>query len=377
MEQDSHPPRQALPVLFLVLIAGIVGGVAGAVLALKVSHNDSAPAPEAASTVEQQYVTLNESSAITSAAQKALPSVVTITNNLGADASGSSLLTGQSASGSGVIIDDRGYIITNQHVVQNAGQLTVDLYDGREFPATLVSSDDPFTDLAVIKIDADGLQALPWGDSDALKPGQEVVAIGSALSEFRDSVTTGVVSGLHRRWMSQGVYMEDLIQTDAAVNHGNSGGALLNAEGELVGLNTSVIRSTDSGEAVEGIAFAISSNVAAPIAKSIIDSGSYPRAYLGVSHEDLTPQVGALAGFADDHGAAVVSVTAGSPAADAGIQQGDVILRMGDIDVNQDMPFINALGRLTPGQTIPVVFDRDGKQMTVNVTPQERQRATQ
>ncbi len=376
MEQQSHPPRQILLVVVLVLMAGIAGGLAGALLTHELS-NGTTPAPQAVTTVEQQYVTLNEDSAVTSAADKALPSVVTIVNKLGVDSGSSRLLTGESASGSGVIIDDHGYIVTNEHVVQGAGEITVILHDGRELPATLVSADDPFTDIAVIKIEADGLQALPWGDSDALKLGQKVVAIGSALSEFRDSVTTGVVSGLHRRWMSQGVYMEDLIQTDAAVNHGNSGGALLTAEGELVGLNTSVIRSTDSGETVEGIAFAISSSVAAPIARTIVERGSYPRAYLGISHEDITPDIGALAGLLDDHGAVVGRVTSGAPAAEAGIQQGDIILRMGDIDVNQDMPFINALGRLTPGQPIPVLLDRNGRQITVQVTPQERERATQ
>ena len=246
--------------------------------------------------------------------------------------------------------------------MQGAATISVILHDGREMPATVVSSDDPFTDLAVLKVDAgdETLPALSWGDSDALELGQRVVAIGSALNEFRDSVTVGVVSGTHRNWDREGVVMEDLIQTDAAVNHGNSGGALLNTEGELVGLNTSVIRSTDSGEPVEGMAFAISSNTAAPIVQAIIDQGSYPRAYLGMAHQDIVGEMTEVGGSVIDHGAVVGRVSAGSPAADAGIQEGDIILQMGDIELSKDMPFLNALGRLQPGQPVTLLMTAMG-----------------
>jgi S1-C subfamily serine protease len=374
MEQQSLS-RQIRWIILSALIAGVAGGLMGALLTRALSDND-APS-QAAPAVEQRYVTLEEDSAVSDVAEKALPSIVTVNSKLGASAGRTPLPGEETASGSGVIIDDRGYIVTNEHVIDGAGEISVVLHDGRELPATLVSADDPFTDLAVLKIDADGLQALSWGDSDALKLGQKVVAIGSALSEFRDSVTTGVVSGSHRRWANGDIVMEDMIQTDAAVNHGDSGGALLNTQGELVGLNTSVIRSTDQGETVEGIAFAISSNVAAPIAETIIDKGSYPRPYLGISHQDLTPEMSSIAGLPVDHGAAVGRVSPGTPAADAGIQQGDIILKMGDTEVNQDMPFLNALSRLTPGQTVPVVLERDGEEITVQVTPTERERVTQ
>jgi S1-C subfamily serine protease len=187
-------------------------------------------------------------------------------------------------------------------------------------------------------------------------------------------VTVGVVSGSHRNWSRDGVLMEDLVQTDTAVNHGNSGGALINADGELVGLNTSVIRSTDNGEPVEGIAFAISSKVAQPVVQTIVERGAYPRAYLGIAQQDIAPDASVLDGLPVDHGALVGRVSPGTPAADAGIQEGDIILQMGDIELNQDMPFLNALGRLTPGQAVTFLLNRDGKQMSVQVTPLARDR---
>ncbi len=374
MEEHGHYPRLAVWVVAAALIAGMAGGLTGAAVVHFLS--DEGPAPsQAAATIEQRQVTLEEDSAVTDAVEKAVPSVVTIVNKL-ATGDGFGPQTEETAAGSGVIIDSRGFIVTNEHVVRGAAEITVVLHDGREFPATLVSADDPFTDLAVIKIDSGvgELPALSWGDSDLLKLGQRVVAIGSALNEFRDSVTVGVISGSHRNWSREGIVMEDLIQTDAAVNHGNSGGALLNTEGELVGLNTSVIRSTEAGEPVEGIAFAVSSNVAAPISRTIIDQGSYPRAYLGIAHQDITPDVSALGDLPADHGALVVRVSPATPAADAGIKEGDIILQMGEVELNQDMPFLNALGRLQPGQPVAVVLDRNGDQMTVLVTPLARDR---
>jgi S1-C subfamily serine protease len=205
--------------------------------------------------------------------------------------------------------------VTNEHVVRDAQELTVQLASGEERPARIVAADDPFTDLAVIKVQAGGLTPLSWGDSDALQLGERVIAIGSALNEFQGSVTTGVVSGLHRSWLREGVMMEDLVQTDAAINHGNSGGALLNSRGELVGLNSTVIRSTDGGDIVEGIAFAISSKTAVPIVEAMVRDGAYPRAFLGIVHQDVDQD---MAGFdlATDRGALVLRVSSGTPAAD-------------------------------------------------------------
>ncbi len=374
MERE-HSPRLAVWVVVVGLLCGVMGGLTGALVTHLLS-DEGTSSSQAATTVERD-VTLEEDSAVTDAVRRAVPSVVTILNKL--DSAGTMAPgTEATAAGSGVIVDGRGFIVTNDHVVRDAAEISVVLHDGREFPATLVSSDDPFTDLAVVKIDpgTEELPALSWGDSDNLKLGQRVVAIGSALNEFRDSVTVGVISGSHRTWSREGVVMEDLIQTDAAVNHGNSGGALINAEGELVGLNTSVIRSTESGEAVEGIAFAISSKIAQPIAQAIVDNGSYPRAYLGIAHQDIGPDVATLGQLPVDHGALVVRVSTGTPAGDAGIREGDIILKMGDIELSQEMPFLNALGRLQPGQPVALLVQRGSNQMTVLVTPTAREGTT-
>jgi S1-C subfamily serine protease len=167
--------------------------------------------------------------------------------------------------------------------------------------------------------------------------------------------------------------MEDLVQTDAAINHGNSGGALINARGELVGINSTIIRSTDSGDVVEGIGFAISSNVASPIVSAIIDQGSYPRAYLGIAHQDIDPSLAPF-GLATERGALVIRVSPDTPAEKAGMREGDIILRMGDIELTPEMPFINALGRLAPDGTVELLVSREGEETMLQVTlvPRER-----
>ena len=184
------------------------------------------------------------------------------------------------AVGSGFIVDNRGFIVTNEHVIHDIGKLTVVLSNGDERPAQLVTHDAPFTDLAVIKIPQGGLRPLRWGDSGRLSLGEPVVAIGTALFEFRNSVTVGVVSGLERRWLREGVYMEDLMQTDALLNAGNSGGPLVTLDGEVIGINSTVVRTVNGVDIVTGVAFAISSRTVQPIVQGIIDKGHYRPAVL-------------------------------------------------------------------------------------------------
>ncbi|MGQ9573250.1 MAG: S1C family serine protease [Dehalococcoidia bacterium] len=314
---------------------------------------------------ETKVITLSEESAITEAAEKALPSVVAIVSE------GEDLLWGEDGQprslGSGVIIDERGYIVTNEHVVRDAARITVALYDGEEREATLVGHDWPFTDLAVVKVAPGGLIPLPLGDSAALVPGQRVIAVGNSLHDFRSSVTAGVVSGVGRRWQRDGIFMEDLIQTDAAVNPGNSGGALINVVGQMVGMPTSVLR-FDNGREVEGIAFAISSRTIEQVAKELIEKGRVTRGYLGVSHIDLTPEIAAARGLTVQRGAWVSSVGDDTPADRAGIKVGDIILAMGEHEITAEVPFLNVLMRLRPDETVPVVLSRDGMELTLSVT---------
>jgi S1-C subfamily serine protease len=180
-----------------------------------------------------------------------------------------------------------------------------------------------------------------------------------------------VISGLERRWQRDGIFMEGLIQTDAAVNPGNSGGALIDSQGRLVGMPTSVVRS-DNGRTVEGVAFAIPSKAIEDVANQIIETGSTRRAYLGVAHVDVTPELAAARQLEVNRGALVSSVGEGTPADEAGMEEGDIILRMGDLDVTADLPFLNVLMRLEPGATVPALINRDGNEITLQVTPIQR-----
>jgi len=374
VEVRRSPWRWVISLLVLSLIVGgAAGGLTGALTARLLSEDEEeVAAPIVTPVGGTSNVTLSEESAITQAVEKALPSVVAIVSEegplAGEDGQPSSL-------GSGVIIDERGYIVTNEHVVGDAVRITVTLYDGEEREATLVGHDWPFTDLAVLKIAQGGLIPLPLGDSDAAVPGQRVIAVGHSLHDFRSSVTVGVASGVERRWQRDGIFMEDLIQTDAAVNAGNSGGARVNVLGQLVGMPTSVVR-FDNGREVEGIAFAISSKTIQQVAGEIIEKGRVTRAYLGVSHIDLTPEIAAARGLTVQRGAWISSVGDDTPADRAGIEVDDIILAMGEHEITADVPFLNVLMRLQPDETVPVVVSRDGKEFTLEVILIQRPQRT-
>ena len=356
-----------LVLVLSLLVGGVAGGVVGALTARLLSDDEEQVVAPISTPAQGGVVLQNEESAITEAVEKALPAVVAVINRKPPTGDSGRPL----AMGSGVVIDERGYIVTNEHVVHEVGAITVLLTDGREADAELVGQDWPFTDLAVLKIDGEELAPIALGDSDALVPGQRVIAVGNSLEDFRSSVTVGVVSGVGRRWQRDGIFMEGLIQTDAAVNPGNSGGALIDSQGRLVGMPTSVVRS-DNGRTVEGVAFAIPSKAIEDVAGQIIESGSTRRAYLGVSHIDVTPEVAAARQLAVDRGAWVSSVGEGTPADEAGMEVGDIILRMGDLDITADLPFLNVLMRLEPDETVPTLINRNGNEITLQVTPIQR-----
>ena len=358
------PWRWVILLLVLSLIVGgVAGGVAGALTARLLSEDEEEVAALIVTPVGgTTNVTLSEESAITQAVEKALPSVVAVVSEEGR------LLPGEDGQprslGSGVIIDERGYVVTNEHVVRDAARITVVLYDGEEREAT---------DVAVLEIASGGLMPLSLGDSDAVVPGQRVIAVGNSLHSFRSSVTVGVASGVGRRWQRDGIFMEDLIQTDAAVNPGNSGGALINVLGQMVGMPTSVVR-FDNGREVEGVAFAISSKTIQQVAGEIIEKGMVTRAYMGVSHIDLSPEIAAARGLTVERGAWISSVGDDTPADRAGIEVDDIILAMREYEITADVPFLNVLMRLQPDETIPVVLSRDGEELTLDVTLIQRRR---
>jgi 2-alkenal reductase len=371
MDPGGRPAQATIGWFLAIVAAAFIGGAAsGALVSLVIADDSGSDAPTGPTS--QTRVLTSEQSAITEAVDLAGPAVVTIFNELPPAQDEQGRIFETVNVGSGVIVDERGFIVTNEHVIHEPGRLKVVLPSGEERPATVVSHDAPFTDLAVLSIPAGDLKALSFGDSRNLKIGQTVIAIGSALFEYRNSVTVGVVSGLGRRYLREGVFMEDLIQTDAAINSGNSGGPLVTTSGEIVGLTTNVVRRIGSTENVVGISFAISSRTMEPIVNSIIEGGSFARPYLGIDHMDIDQESAVTNRLASDRGAIVQRVVDGSPAQAAGVRPGDIILRMERVELNEDMPFINALSRLTPRQRASIQVLRDGRPLDLMVEVAQR-----
>lgn len=268
--------------------------------------------------------------------------------------------------GSGAIIDPQGYILTNNHVVEQAQALKVTLPDGRSFNARLVGR-DPATDLAVIKIDGSNLPTIPLGDSTQLHVGDWVVAIGNALGlEGGPTVTKGVVSAMDRTITEEnGASLVGLIQTDAAINPGNSGGPLVNLSGELIGVNTAIPGPTGQGVQPYGIGFAISINEAKPIIQQLISQGRVVRPYLGVVPVTVTPAIAAQLGLSVDKGVILDSVAPSSPAAQAGLRQGDVITAVDGKPIASEAELRQAIQAHKIGDTMELTVLRNGKQTTV------------
>jgi len=354
-------------------VALVSGLASGALVAVLMDGNDDPASVAVAPTAGPSPArTLTPEETITRVAEAAARSVVTVFNE-GEARVENGLTVSTVNSGSGVIIDPAGFVVTNEHVVHEPGTLSVVLSNGEQRPAILVSHDAPFTDLAVLQIPEGGLSALPFGDSGALDVGQTVLAVGSALYEYGNSVTYGIVSGIERRYLREGIYMEDLIQTDAAINTGNSGGPLVTLDGRMVGMVSNVVRTVGALENVHGISFAISTRTMAPIIDSILSTGSFPRPYFGIEHLDLDVPTAAELGLQVPRGALVQSVIAGSPAADAGIAEGDVILAVADAEISEAFTFLNTLTRVAPDERVPVTLLRgeDVMQLAVQLVPRE------
>ena len=268
--------------------------------------------------------------------------------------------------GSGVIISSDGYIVTNNHVVEGAKQIRVTLSDRRVLTGKVVGT-DKLTDIAVVKVDAHDLPAISWGDSGKLRPGQTVLAFGSPFGVLQFSVTRGIVSAVNRPapFSTDARTPGGLIQTDAAVNPGNSGGPLVNAHGELVGINQMI--ATNSGS-FAGASFAIPSSTAKAIATEIIQTGAVHHGYLGISMNDVTPENAHFFNLKDANGAIVSQVTPGSPAAGAGMKNGDVIVSLNGNTVLNGGALQMDVAQMTPGTHAALGILRNGTPQTLNVT---------
>jgi Do/DeqQ family serine protease len=264
------------------------------------------------------------------------------------------------ASGSGVIVDAaQGYILTNHHVIENADRIMVTLLDNRSFPARVVGSDKA-SDVAVLQVTGDSLEDMPLGDSSKLRVGDYVVAIGNPFG-FSNTVTSGIVSALGRSGINRDAY-EDFIQTDASINPGNSGGALVNLNGELVGLNSAILSRTGGNI---GIGFAIPVNMVQSIMEQLISYGSVRRGLLGVNIGDIDPDTAATLGLHDNSGALVSSVNPNSAAERAGIRVEDVIVSINGTRIRDSGSLKALIGLLRPGEQVRVGLIRDGREQTV------------
>jgi serine protease Do len=265
--------------------------------------------------------------------------------------------------GSGVVVSADGYILTNHHVVDGAEEIRVELNDGRTLPAKVVGSDAP-SDLAVLKIEATGLPVLPLGDSDRARVGDVALAVGNPLG-IGQTVTSGIISAKGRSTgLSDGSF-EDFIQTDAAINRGNSGGALVNASGELIGINSQIL--SPSGGSI-GIGFAIPSNMAKDVMSQLIQTGHVRRGMLGVTIQNVTADLAASLGMNQARGAIVSGVQPGSPADRAGVRRGDVITAFNGTPVSDNNTLRNAVARTQPGNTATLTVSRDNREQQLRVT---------
>jgi|Deesub1362A_J573_1020465.scaffolds.fasta_scaffold02872_5 S1-C subfamily serine protease len=370
----------ALLVLALLYQAGVLSKEGSYTIIIYGDNPEKLSVPRGIEKVNLVFVngSLVQEEIVTRIFEETLPSVVHITTER--NAVGFSHPVPIEGTGTGIIIREDGYILTNDHVVSNASKIIVVLYTGEEYEATLVGT-DPMTDIAVIKIPARNLKPANLGDSSQLKPGQLAIAIGNPF-RFDNTVTVGVISALNRTIeASRGYKIRGIIQTDAAINPGNSGGPLINSRGEVIGVNTAIF---STSEGFQGIGFAIPINTAKEVAESIIEKGKVIRPWMGITGVDLTPPLAEKLNLSIKQGAIVIDVTPGSPAEEAGLQGsegtpgeedfklGDIIVEMAGIEIKNMDDVIRVVLMHNIGDTIEVKYYRNGEFNVTYITLGER-----
>lgn len=354
--------------LGIVVISSLVGALAGSVATILLAPHFIKVTPSGNAVVAPLAPitnTLTEESAVINVANQDGKAVVEIKTTISSP--DVFIQQEQHGIGSGFIVRSDGYIVTNNHVVENARQLQVILRDGaKKYDARVVGS-SPDDDIAVLKVDAQNLPALSWGDSSALKVGQLAIAIGSPLGQ-QNSVTKGVISALHRSISvpdpstGQTENILNAIQTDAQINPGNSGGPLLNSAGQVIGVNFAI----EQAQAGPGLGFALDGNAARDIADQLIQTGHVNRPFLGVTYQQLDETAASANGLVV--GALVTAVTAGSPADHAGVMVHDVITKVNDQAIDDQHPLKDVLRQYAPGTKVTVTVYRGGKTPTLPVT---------
>ncbi|HSX01840.1 MAG TPA: trypsin-like peptidase domain-containing protein [Candidatus Saccharimonadia bacterium] len=369
--ERSLPYAQVKRVVIISVIVGLLSGLLGSYgFVHYLASGGNLP-------VVKQQLQVQESSAVIDVAKKVSPSVVSITSKaVTAGYFGSPVE--QDAAGTGIIVSSDGLIMTNKHVVaDDTATYTVIGSDGKELPGARVVARDSINDIAFVRVNATNLPSVTLGDSGSVQVGQQVVAIGNALGQFQNTVTSGIISGIGRPVMagdssgasSAAESLSNLFQTDAAINPGNSGGPLVNLAGQVIGMNTAV-----AGQGAQNIGFAIPINDAKPLITSVAGSGKIVRPYLGVRYVPLTKDVATANNLkastgawlrADDQNPAIVS---GSPADKAGLKSGDIITKVAGTAITDANSLQSLIGQHKVGETIELTILRDGKTQTIKVT---------
>jgi 2-alkenal reductase len=368
-------PARSLAMLVLVVLVAAIAGAGGGYLGGYLAGSRSQPvvsgliATGAGSHLTQ--VSVADSLAMIEAVKRVDPAVVTITTTGSVSTQGGSSTF--QALGTGVIFDSAGHILTNQHVVENGTTFTVLFAQGtKKVDAHLVGTPDKIADLAVLKVDAPVPAVAQFGASRDLQPGQQVLAIGSALGDLKNTVTAGVVSAVHRN-VEGTLQLDDMIQTDAPINHGNSGGPLVDLTGQVIGINTAIAGlDPSSGDVAQGIGFAIPSDRARDVALQIVDNGFASHPYIGVSYHSIDSRLAAQDNLPVDHGALVRAVTSGSPADKAGLRAGDILISIDGTEIDADNTLSSILGHHSVGDKVKVTIMRGGSRQTVTVTLAQR-----
>ena len=372
--------KRTLYILLVMAVAGVSGltgaTVGGYTIYKAIQQRSSLPAPiqqilPANNTDPNQTIVLNNTdieTAITKSVQHVGPAVVTVVGKVPGKVTIFGSTGDQTVSGSGFFITDQGYILTNNHVVEGTKEVSIVLSDGTEQKATLVGT-DPYSDIAVLKTEGEVPAVATLGNSDVLDPGESVIAIGSPLGNFKNTVTVGVVSATGRSIdTGNGYQIEDLIQTDAAINHGNSGGPLVDLAGEVIGINTLVVRNSGMGDVAEGLGFAIPVNTAQVISQQIIQKGYFSRPYMGINFQPINPDIAAQYNLPAKWGVYITKVADNSPASEASLKEGDIITKVGEVTIDESHSYVNTLFTFKPGDQIMLNVVRDGKNTQMQIT---------
>jgi 2-alkenal reductase len=367
-------------ILVVALLAGTAAGFAGGYLAAtKAPARYSGLVNPASGSSHNGQVSVADSLAMIEAVKRAGPATVTITATGGASGGNGATPTASPGpgnpvgdQGTGIIFDTDGHILTNDHVIAQRNSFTVLFAQGKSSVKATVVGEDSLDDLAVLKVDEKVPGVAQFATSKDLQPGQQVIAIGSALGDFRNTVTSGVVSALHRT-LAGNAEMDDMIQTDAAINHGNSGGPLINLDGNVVGINTAIYGTDAGGNQAQGIGFAIPSDHAREIALQLLKDGHVDHPYLGITYRAISSQLRAAQNLPTDNGALISNVTSGSPADKAGIKKGDIVVSINGQDVDLDNTLFSRLSQHKVGEKVTLTVLRDGNnRQSIDVTLGQR-----